>query len=39
MRALAARGSATGAELAGYEPRLRTQILVAADNPDGGAGT
>ena len=37
VRALAARGSATGAELAAYEPRLRTQILAAADNPYGGA--
>ena len=35
--ALAARGSATGAELAASEPRLRTQILAAADNPYGGA--
>ena len=37
VRALAARGSATGAELAASEPRLRTQILAAADNPYGGA--
>ncbi len=37
VRALAARGSATGAELAACEPRLRTQILAAADNPYGGA--
>src|SRR5271165_3617635 len=37
VRALAARGSATGTELAAYEPRLRTQILAAADNPYGGA--
>jgi winged helix DNA-binding protein len=35
--ALAARGSATGAELARDEPRLRTQIIAAADNPYGGA--
>jgi hypothetical protein len=34
---LAARGSATGAELARDEPRLRTQIVAAADNPYGGA--
>ena len=34
---LAARGSATGAELAEAEPRLRTQIIAAADNPYGGA--
>jgi hypothetical protein len=37
VRALAARGSATGAELARDEPRLRTQIIAAADNPYGGA--
>jgi hypothetical protein len=37
VRALAAQGSATGAELAASEPRLRTQILAAADNPYGGA--
>ena len=37
VRALAARGSATGAELARDEPRLRTQIVDAADNPYGGA--
>ena len=37
VRVLAARGSATGAELAGAEPRLRTQIVAAADNPYGGA--
>ena len=37
VRALAARGSATGAELAADEPRLRTQIVAAADNPYGGA--
>jgi hypothetical protein len=34
---LTARGSATGAELARDEPRLRTQIIAAADNPYGGA--
>jgi Winged helix DNA-binding domain len=37
VRVLAARGSATGAELAGDEPRLRTPIVAAADNPYGGA--
>jgi hypothetical protein len=37
VRALAARGSATGAELARDEPRLRTQIVAAQDNPYGGA--
>jgi winged helix DNA-binding protein len=37
VRVLAARGSATGAELAADEPRLRTQIVAAADNPYGGA--
>jgi hypothetical protein len=37
VRVLAARGSATGAELARDEPRLRTQIIDAADNPYGGA--
>jgi hypothetical protein len=37
VRVLAARGSATGAELARDEPRLRTQIVAAADNPYGGA--
>jgi hypothetical protein len=37
VRALAVRGSATGAELSRDEPRLRTQILDAADNPYGGA--
>jgi DNA glycosylase AlkZ-like len=37
VQALAARGSATGAELAASEPRLRTQIMAAADNPYGGA--
>ena len=34
---LAERGSATGAELAEAEPRLRTQIIAAADNPYGGS--
>ncbi len=37
VRVLAARGSATGAELAKDEPRLRTQIVAAEDNPYGGA--
>jgi Winged helix DNA-binding domain len=37
VRVLAARGRATGAELARDEPRLRTQIIAAADNPYGGA--
>ena len=37
VRVLAARGTATGAELAKDEPRLRTQIIAAADNPYGGA--
>jgi len=37
VRTLAARGSATGAELARDEPRLRTQIIAAQDNPYGGA--
>ncbi len=37
VRVLAARGSATGAELAVAEPRLRTQIVAAADNRYGGA--
>ncbi len=37
VRVLAARGRATGAELASDEPRLRTQIIAAADNPYGGA--
>ncbi len=37
VRVLAERGSATGAELAAGEPRLRTQIIAAADNPYGGA--
>jgi Winged helix DNA-binding domain len=37
VRVLSARGSATGAELARDESRLRTQIIAAADNPYGGA--
>ncbi len=37
VRVLAARGSATGGELARDEPRLRTQIIAAADNPYGDA--
>jgi hypothetical protein len=37
VRLLADGGSATGAELARDEPRLRTQIVAAADNPYGGA--
>ena len=37
IRVLAARGSATGAELAQDEPRLRTQIIAAEDNRYGGA--
>ena len=37
IRVLAARGPATGAELARDEPRLRTPIVAAADNPYGGA--
>ena len=36
MRALAARGTATGAELAQDEPRLRAQIVYAADKSYGG---
>jgi Winged helix DNA-binding domain len=36
VRALAARGTATGAELAGDEPRLRTQLVYAADKSYGG---
>jgi len=36
VRALAARGTATGAELALDEPRLRTQIVYAADKSYGG---
>jgi Winged helix DNA-binding domain len=34
---LAGLGSATGAELAAAEPRLRTKIIAAEDNPYGGA--
>jgi hypothetical protein len=36
VRALAARGTATGAELARAEPRLRAQILYAEDKSYGG---
>jgi hypothetical protein len=36
VRALAARGSATGNELAQDEPRLRAQIVYAADKSYGG---
>jgi hypothetical protein len=36
LRVLSARGSATGAELSRDEPRLRTPIVQAADNPYGG---
>jgi len=36
VRALAARGTATGAELAQDEPRLRTRITYAADKSYGG---
>src|SRR6516225_1265857 len=36
VSALAARGSATGAELARDEPRLRAQIVYAADKSYGG---
>jgi hypothetical protein len=36
VRALAARGSATGAQLADDEPRLRTQIVYAPDKSYGG---
>jgi len=36
VRALAARGTATGAELAQDEPRLRAQITYAADKSYGG---
>jgi hypothetical protein len=35
LRALAARGEATGAQLSADEPRLRTAIDVAADKPYG----
>jgi hypothetical protein len=37
LRALAARGSASGAELAADEPRLRTQLMYAPDKAYGGA--
>ena len=36
LRALAARGSASGADLAADEPRLRTQLLYAPDKAYGG---
>jgi hypothetical protein len=36
VQALAARGSATGSELARDEPRLRAQIIYAADKSYGG---
>src|SRR5215813_8757587 len=36
LRALAARGSATGAQLAADEPRLRTQLVYAAGKNYGG---
>jgi hypothetical protein len=36
VRALAARGTATGAELARDEPRLRAQIIYAGDKSYGG---
>src|SRR5215475_1392198 len=36
LRALAARGSATGAQLAADEPRLRTQLVYAVDKSYGG---
>ncbi|HEX8009191.1 MAG TPA: winged helix DNA-binding domain-containing protein [Trebonia sp.] len=36
VRALAARGSASGAQLADDEPRLRTQIVYAPDKSYGG---
>jgi hypothetical protein len=36
VRALLARGSATGAELARDEPRLRTQLIYATDKSYGG---
>ncbi len=36
VRALAARGTATGAELARDEPRLRAQLIYAADKSYGG---
>jgi len=37
VSALAGLGSATGNELAAAEPRLRTKIIAADDNPYGGA--
>jgi putative protein-(glutamine-N5) methyltransferase len=37
LRALAARGHATGAQLSADEPRLRTQLVYAADKSYGGA--
>ena len=37
VRALADHGPVTGTELARHEPRLRTQIIAAEDNPYGGA--
>ena len=37
LRALAGRGSASGAELAADEPRLRTQLMYAPDKAYGGA--
>ena len=36
LRALATRGSATGAQLAADEPRLRTQLVYAVDKNYGG---
>jgi winged helix DNA-binding protein len=36
LRALAARGSATGAQLAADEPRLRTQVVYVPDKSYGG---
>ena len=37
LRVLSARGPVTGAELGRDEPRLRTPIVLAEDNPYGGA--
>jgi Winged helix DNA-binding domain len=37
LRALAARGSATGAQLSADEPRLRTQLVYGPDKSYGGA--
>lgn len=37
LRALAARGSATGAQLSADEPRLRTQLVYLPDKSYGGA--